>query len=502
MNEGIESTEARPRIFPAGMAIGLHLTIERLLSMGSGRTYYLANNEKPRWYTHICWGCGNKHNPASAPICEYCHRPITKRRFLLSCRWHDRGAEEFHRFASERIDHFAVNSPIVLYRYREQLLAFHEIAEEALLVDEPAPLRPRTLLAGAWTLASAILELHARGFVLDRLAPEHVLVGRNGSRLWDVDIREHRGRPIHPRDPVSHDAARMLGALLLRYVPVDQAETIAFFQEAAVGGFPDIATMQRELRGFARNLQIKPSARLAAGLSSVGRKRPANEDAWGWRRIGNIDFFIVCDGMGGYAAGDVASATAVETSIRAAATLLPRTTPKPAEIQSALKEVVATANLAVQELHREVGKNTGTTIVMLAVWPDGQAWVAHIGDSRAYRLRDGTLHPLTDDHSMVAAMVEAGKLDREGARVHPRSNVLLQYLGAAGESDPDVSKADVKPGDRVLLCSDGLWGEMSEADLATHVDPQLDTRRQVRVLVNEANDRGGKDNVTAIVVTI
>ncbi|MCB9676167.1 MAG: serine/threonine-protein phosphatase [Alphaproteobacteria bacterium] len=502
MSEVTEIIDSRPRLFAPGMAIGLHLNIERVLSMGPGRTYYLADNRKPRWYTHICWGCGNKHNPANAPICEYCQRPITKRRFLLSCRWHEAGGEEFHQFAALRLDHIAINSPIVLYRYREQLLAFHEIAEEALLVDEPSPLRPRTLLAGAWTLAAGILELMEHGIVLDRLGPEHVLVGRNGSRLWDLDIREVRGRRIHPRDPVSMDAARMLGALMLRYVPMDQAETVAFFHQAAVGGFPDIATMQRELRGFARNLQLKGSQRQASALSSVGRRRPNNEDSWGWRRIGNIDLFVVADGMGGYAAGDKASATAVETVTRAASTLLPRTNAKPADIQQALAEVVSTANFAVQELSKDQERPTGTTLVVLAVWPDGQAWLAHIGDSRAYRVRDGKLHPLTEDHSMVQAMVEAGKLDREGARTHPRSNVLLQYLGSPGESDPDINKADLKAGDRVLICSDGLWGEMPESELEKLFDPELDLRRQVRVLVSAANDSGGKDNVTALLVTL
>jgi len=498
----MESSPARPKNFAPGMAIGLHLTVERLLSMGPGRTYYLAHNRKPRWYTLICWNCGNKHNPPNSPSCEYCQQPITKRRFLLSSRWNSVGNESFHSFAAAQIEHPAINSPIVLYRYREQLLAFHEIAEEALLVDEPAPLRPRTLLSGAWTLAAGIIELLSNGFVLDRLGPEHVLVGVNGSRLWDLDIREARPRPVHPRDPVAHDAARMLGSLLLPYVPLDQTDTIAFFQEASVGGFPEITTFQRQLRGFARSLQLKKTVRRASALSSVGRKRSGNEDCWGWRRVGDADVFAVADGMGGYAAGEVASATAVETTIRAAATLLARSHPKPKEVESTLREVIETANYAVQQLSKDKARPTGTTLVVLLLWSDGSAWIGHVGDSRAYRIRDGKLTPLTEDHSMVSAMVEAGKLTREEARTHSRSNVLLQFLGNKGDADPDVFQADLKPGDRVLLCTDGLWGEIPETHLAELTDKSLDIRRQVRVLVNASNDAGGKDNTTGLMVSI
>jgi protein phosphatase len=502
-----QSSNKRPPLFDEGMGIGLHLNVERLLSMGPGRTYYLANNKKPRWYTHICWNCGNKHNPAGSPVCEYCQTPIKKRRFLLSCRWHEEGAEHFHRFAAERIDHLALNTPIVLYRYREQLLAFHEIEEEALLVDEPAPLRPRTLLTAAWTLSAGIIELLERGFVLDRLGPEHVLVGRNGSRLWDLDFREVRPRRVHPRDPVCHDAGRLIGRLLLPYVGVDQSETIAFFQEAAIGGVADIATFQRELRRFARGLEVRPSPRPAAALSSVGRKRAGNEDSWGWARVhpadaDGVDVFVVADGMGGYVDGDRASRTAVSSALRSAGVHLPKSPTKAAAVEKALEEIVATVALGVRELAKDREQPVGTTIVVLVRWPDGTSWLAHVGDSRAYRIRGKTLTPLTEDHSMVAAMVATGKISREEARTHKRANVLLQFLGGSDEVEPDVEKADVKSGDRVLICSDGLWGEMPEEVLAALLDDELEPRRQVRVLVNAANDAGGSDNVTALLVTL
>ena len=506
MESDAQSSSKRPPEFEPGMGIGLHLNVERLLSMGPGRTYYLANNKEPRGYTHICWNCGNKHNPAGSPICEYCQTPIKKRRFLLSCRWHEDGAEHFHRFAAARLEHAAINAPIVLYKYREQLLAFHEIAEEALMVDEPAPLRPRTVLTAAWTLSSGIIELLEHGFVLDRLGPEHVLVGRNGSRLWDLDFREVRSRAVHPRDPVCHDAARLLGGLLYPYVAVDQLETRVFLKRARDGEIPSISVFQQELRRFARGLEITQSPKPIAALSSVGRKRAGNEDSWGWTRIqsenSSVDVFVVADGMGGYIDGDRASREAVASALQAAARDLPPNPNKSPEVEKALESVVATVASHVRTLAKATEAPMGTTLVVLLRWPDGTSWLAHVGDSRAYRLRGNTLTPLTEDHSMVGAMVATGKITREEARTHKRANVLLQFLGGSDEVEPDVERADVKAGDRILVCSDGLWGEMPEEQLATLLDDGLEPRRQVRVLVNAANDAGGSDNVTAVLVTV
>ena len=128
--------------------------------------------------------------------------------------------------------------------------------------------------------------------------------------------------------------------------------------------------------------------------------------------------------------------------------------------------------------------------------------MGNLGDSRAYRLRDGTLRQLTEDHSVVAARVAAGTLSAEDARHHPDANILLHYLGREADADADIYQLDVSPGDRLLLCSDGLWGELDDRRIATMLGEDPDPRRTVRRLVRAANDAGGRDNVTAMLIDI
>lgn len=496
----MEEHDPRPRPFAPGMRIGLHLTVEGLLTTAPGRTIYLAHNRNPRWYTHICWNCGNKHNPRSAEACAYCQRPLRERRFLLSCRWDPEQVAPFHAFAALRVRHHAVSSPIVLYQYREQLLAFYEMEEEALLVDEPAPLRPRTLLAAAWTLAAGVHHLLELGVELKHLEPEHVLVHRDGARLWDPHVARVHTRPLARGTDAAHTAGRLVGALLRPYAGTDQAEITRFLADAEAGRFEDVVAFQHALRRFARELRIEPAERRAAALSSVGRKRPNNEDAWGWRRIGDVDVYAVADGMGGYAAGDVASRAAIDASLAAVEATLPRAERVREAQEEVVRDAIERANRAVRAAAD--GRPCGTTLVLMVLRPDGSGVVGHVGDSRAYRWRAGALEPLTEDHSMVAAMVASGKLDREAARVHPRSNVLLRYLGSDEEADPDVMTIAFSPGDRVLLCTDGVWGEIPESQLAERIDPAADPRRALRVLISAANDAGGKDNATGLLIRV
>ena len=129
-----------------------------------------------------------------------------------------------------------------------------------------------------------------------------------------------------------------------------------------------------------------------------------------------------------------------------------------------------------------------------------EATVASVGDSRAYLIRDGHMSALTEDHSMVAAMVATGKIKAEEAWSHPKANVLLHYIGATDSVDPDISTTRARPGDRFLICSDGLWGEMRDAEMLAILDRERDPRVAVQRLVRAATEAGGRDNITALVV--
>jgi protein phosphatase len=131
-----------------------------------------------------------------------------------------------------------------------------------------------------------------------------------------------------------------------------------------------------------------------------------------------------------------------------------------------------------------------------------QAYVANVGDSRAYLLRDGVLHQVSKDHSLVARLVEQNRLSREDARHYPHSNVLLRTVGTERNVEIDIFSVELESGDRLLLCSDGLWGEVEDEDIESILNHYEDPRVACRELVRAAHHGGGKDNVTVLVIGV
>ena len=198
-----------------------------------------------------------------------------------------------------------------------------------------------------------------------------------------------------------------------------------------------------------------------AASSVTGRVRPQNEDRCGtFENASGAQLFAVADGMGGHRGGATASQLVLD-SLAEAFTQAPEVTGE------WLVEAVQDANRQVYDrASRAPGlRGMGTTLVAVAVDPAGQAWVAHVGDSRAYRLHAAQLVPLTEDHSVVAEMLRRGLLTPEEAKVHPRRNEILRSVGVAPSVEVDVCALELNAGDRLLLCSDGLSGVVSDAEL-------------------------------------
>lgn len=224
--------------------------------------------------------------------------------------------------------------------------------------------------------------------------------------------------------------------------------------------------------------------------TDVGIVRTGNEDGY----LARPPLFIVADGMGGHRAGEVASALVVrliDESLPAGAAPTP----------SAIAMAMETANVAVWSEARErpdlAGMGTTCTIVVL----DGpRAHVAHVGDSRAYLLRDGNLEQVTSDHTLIASMVREGILSDEDAQSDERRHIITRAIGAEQEVRIDLASHDLRPGDRLLLCSDGLSGQVDDVVIAQVLATEADPSRAVDRLVELANEAGGEDNVTVIVV--
>lgn len=251
------------------------------------------------------------------------------------------------------------------------------------------------------------------------------------------------------------------------------------------------------------------SMRLVAhGVTDVGRKRRHNEDAL--LCAPERGLFVVADGLGGHASGEVASQEAVETIlswlIREDAVIqqLHRTPDNPRALAAARRTVENAVKGATYHIFSMAEQDTaksgmGTTISLLLV-VDHIGLVAQVGDSRIYRMRQGVVEQLTDDHTLVAMQVRDGLLTAEEATRVPHRNVITRAVGSHDYVEVDTLATEVLPGDTFLLCTDGLHGYLDVEELPMFLTepPEL----AAPMLVDLANQRGGKDNITAVVVNV
>lgn len=248
---------------------------------------------------------------------------------------------------------------------------------------------------------------------------------------------------------------------------------------------------------------------LHAAHSDTGRKRLHNEDRY--CLDATLGLYLVCDGMGGSNAGEVASALAVETIHRHINEAsqnqdLPISGPADPSVSPATNRLASAIRLANDVIHHESMKQPewagmGTTVVAALVTNELLSF-AHVGDSRLYLVRHQTLQPLTLDHSWVAEQVRSGIMTENEAERSPRRNLVTRALGVARHVDVTIGETPLQPGDRLLLCSDGLTkGVRSEALLASFLHKD-DMASLTRHLITMANEAGGEDNTTVIALTV
>ncbi len=232
--------------------------------------------------------------------------------------------------------------------------------------------------------------------------------------------------------------------------------------------------------------------------SHVGQVRTQNEDSFGADSPPGL--FIVADGMGGHAAGEVASQLAVRCTAEGVA-LLPR--PSPVNVaRERIQRAIADANQVILiegQTHPErAGMGTTTTALLLS--EEGWWVVGQVGDSRAYLVRDGSVKRITEDHTYVQELVNQGRLSDEEARLHPRSSLLTRALGTNPHVQVDLFDGSTQPGDRFVLASDGLMSMLPETHIHEMLSGSVSAETLVGQLIEAANEAGGYDNVTVIVV--
>lgn len=223
--------------------------------------------------------------------------------------------------------------------------------------------------------------------------------------------------------------------------------------------------------------------------TDAGRVRDHNEDAY----LAKPPVYAVADGMGGHAAGEVASRLAIESLSRASLDA--------GGGRQAIRTALIEANRLVFDTANEDGgsRGMGSTCALL-LFRDGVAHIGHVGDSRIYRLREHVLMQLTRDHTVVGEMVDKGLLDPSAATVDENRGYLTRALGGAGTVEPDVQSVEVLAGDRYLLCSDGLSTMIDHGEIEGILNSTVDPQQAADELVAAANAAGGEDNITALVV--
>lgn len=233
----------------------------------------------------------------------------------------------------------------------------------------------------------------------------------------------------------------------------------------------------------------------------VGMQRQENQDSMGHFEGPLGQLFVVCDGMGGHAGGQIASSMAVDTIGQTFATLSPQTSP-----EDALRQTIESANNAIHQ-RSQVDPNLrtmGTTCVAMLVPPGGElGFIAHVGDSRIYRIRDGQIERMTRDHTAVQHLIDQGLLTEDQAANHPRSHVINRSLGVLDAVEVDVAREPLRfrDGDRILLCTDGLTTMIEDLDIYRFV-AENPLQSACSELIEVSNARGGYDNVTVQLVQV
>jgi protein phosphatase len=228
-----------------------------------------------------------------------------------------------------------------------------------------------------------------------------------------------------------------------------------------------------------------------AELTDTGRQRRANEDAF----LARAPLFAVADGMGGAQAGEVASATAIE--------VLSGGLGEGESVEQRLSESVRQANSQIHALSVADDERAGMgTTVTAAYIGENNVTLVHVGDSRCYRWRDGTLERLTDDHSLVEEMVRQGQLTEEQALDHPQRSIITRALGPESVVEPDAQTVGARDGDLLLLCSDGLSTMISDEQIANVLAHDEPLKATTHALVAAANEAGGRDNITVVLMRL
>jgi protein phosphatase len=484
------------------------------------------------WPVRVCPRCGERGESAQERFCEFCGADLSTVT-PLSLRHLARESIEDQAFAVEAkllemdLDHpglilpddFFIEAP---YGPTRRYL-IEPSFPHARATRRSVPENTERVLDWGIQLAEALAYLHQNGLFLDDFGLDHISIEGRRARWHCLDVIRFTAQ-LEP-EAIPARTTRNVAQLaeILFYLATEEEEYSPDVPDPAYNVFARSLGEHRDLVDAAELAQVMTSSLeelrkpahiplLVGYATDVGQVRVLNEDSLVeasvssvFRSTGTpIGVFGVADGMGGHSAGDVASQTASRVIVqRATAEILPRAAdgqplPDPEEW---LRDTIRAANEAVHEKRRTAENDMGTTLVVALV-AGGQVSIANVGDSRAYRLSREEIEQITTDHSLVERLVSVGQISREEAAVHPQRNVIYRTIGDKPDVEIDLTHKSLLPGEALLLCSDGLSGPVPDEKMwhiwRTSTSPQEACER----LVEAANQAGGEDNITVIIVQL
>lgn len=485
-----------------------------------------------------CWACGSTENQSNDSFCTNCGAELTPRTYrgILS----PPGVPNALALITTIKDDFvgSVLPPIwdtVQDASGQTLVLLHTSQHRPV----ERPLDELTALRVGHDLARVLAVLHQQGIMLGRITPADLILTpdhqlqlaqvpdlhrvSNTEELHEVIAADLQNlahllesltstpRTTQRLDVDEDDAA----TLTLEALPSeDEATFDTILRQMRTGAFKDARILAEHLDTLiSERTRPQPLRQLVGSASDKGMIRDHNEDSLLVLNLGinNLSqdytrgLYIVADGMGGHAAGELASNMAIRYTAEAIlSAYLPTLLDIGADyaeepVAELLKKAVLHANEAIRQASKVQGNDMGTTLTLALVVGD-RATIANVGDSRTYLYREGKLRRISRDHSLVMRLVELGQLTDEEIYTHPQRNAVLRSLGDQSDIEVDIFTERLHPGDALLLCSDGQW-EMThdpqmEKLLAQHPDPQVAAEE----LIKAGNQAGGEDNITSILV--
>ncbi|MEK6681795.1 MAG: Stp1/IreP family PP2C-type Ser/Thr phosphatase [Nitrospirota bacterium] len=499
--KAIEKKGEENRPLKRGVVINNRYRIEEFVMKMEGCNAYLATDIEG--YKR-CWGCGHDGNNKDDVFCNHCGVELGARVYQIVEADKNNNFSTETAFMKNGISHQNMIGLYDRFALDEREYLVSEYVKGMPLKDkgfDENQIRDYTL-----SLADMAEYLHSQNVSVSGLQADDLIVGEGRLKLANLaGLRMMESGISHSRrkKDIRHLAKILIG--LINDKGEDWGIT-SVLQKAAGGGFSSAGRFRERLEDAKDNV-TSGEAIIVEGMTDIGIVRKVNEDSLRITELSinsdskKANLFIVADGMGGHQSGDVASSMAVEALVEEIK--------KGMEVQKEINEgalsdfvktAVANTNKIVYDFARGNKRDMGTTVVGGLLFAD-TLYTASVGDSRAYLIRNGEAAQITKDHSLVARLVELNMLDPKDARHHPKSNILLRTIGTDPKVEVDAYKTKVRKGDYLLLCTDGLWNQLADDEIA-HVIKKSSPQDACREMIRIANERGGPDNITAIVVKI